>query len=177
MKIVDANVLLYAVNSASEHHVASQHWLDGALSGSDTVGFSWVPLLAFVRLTTKVGLFPQPLSPSEAMAQVTEWLAAPGAITVGPTPRHVDVLAGLLSQVGAGGNLVNDAHLAALAVEHRATIVSYDSDFGRFDWIRWETPDALVDPVGSDPSVASRTGPASGRGSSVRVGPLCGPGA
>ena len=144
MKIVDANVLLYAVNSASEHHVASRRWLDGSLSGSDSVGFAWVPLLAFVRLTTKVGLFPSPLSPSEAMALVTEWLAAPGAVTVGPTSRHVDVLAGLLARVGAGGNLVNDGHLAVLAVEHRATIVSYDSDFGRFAGISWQTPDALL---------------------------------
>lgn len=149
MKIVDANVLLYAVNSASEHHGPSRQWLDGALSGSDVVGFSWVPLLAFVRLTTKVGLFPHPLQPPEAMQQVIEWLGAPGAQLITPTPRHADVLAGLLVRVGAGGNLVNDAHLAALAIEHRATIVSYDSDFGRFgggrfDGVRWHTPDDLL---------------------------------
>jgi toxin-antitoxin system PIN domain toxin len=144
MKIVDANVLLYAVNSASDHHTASRRWLDGALSGADSVGFAWVPLLAFVRLTTKVGLFPSPLRPPDAMRQITEWLTAPGAVTVGPTARHVDVLASLLGSVGTGGNLVNDGHLAALAVEHRATIVSYDNDFGRFDGVSWQTPDALL---------------------------------
>lgn len=144
MKIVDANVLLYAVNSASEHHRASRRWLDGALSGADSVGFAWVPLLAFVRLTTKVGLFPSPLHPAEAIQQVTDWLAAPGAVVVGPTARHVDVLASLLARVGTGGNLVNDGHLAALAVEHRASIVSYDGDFGRFDGVVWQTPDVLV---------------------------------
>ena len=144
MKIVDANVLLYAVNSASDHHDASRRWLDGALSGADTVGLAWVPLLAFVRLTTKVGLFPEPLRPSEAMRQVTDWCAAPGAVQIGPTPRHADILGDLLTQIGTGGNLVNDAHLAALAIEHRGGIVSYDSDFGRFDGVRWDTPEALL---------------------------------
>ncbi len=144
MRVVDANVLLYAVNSASEHHVASRRWLDGALSGADTVGLAWVPLLAFVRLTTKVGLFPSPLHADDALRQVSDWCSAPAAVMIGPTPRHADILSGLLARVGTGGNLVNDAHLAALAIEHRAGIVSYDSDFGRFDGLRWDTPDDLL---------------------------------
>jgi toxin-antitoxin system PIN domain toxin len=144
MRIVDANVLLYAVNSASEHHSACRRWLDGALSGADTVGLAWVPLLAFVRLATKQGLFPAPLAPGDAMRQVGDWSSAAGSVMVGPTPRHADILSRLLGRVGTGGNLVNDAHLAALAVEHRAGIVSYDSDFSRFDGIRWDTPDALL---------------------------------
>ena len=142
MKVVDANVLLYAVNSSSEHHRASRTWLDSALSGADTVGLAWVPLLAFVRLSTKVGLFPSPLPAPDAMRQVSEWLGAPGAVQINPTPRHAEVLAGLLG--GAGGNLVNDTHLAALAIEHRATIVTYDADFGRFDQTNWRTPDSLL---------------------------------
>lgn len=144
MKIVDANVLLYAVNSASRHHEPSRRWLDAALSGADTVGLAWVPLLAFVRLTTKEGLFPSPLRLEEAMGRVSDWLGAPGAVLLNPTPRHADVLAGLLDGVGAGGNLVNDGHLAALAVEHRGTIVSYDNDFGRFPGVTWQMPDALL---------------------------------
>jgi toxin-antitoxin system PIN domain toxin len=144
MKIPDANVLLYAVNSSSEHHEASRRWLDTALSGSDTVGLAWVPLLAFIRLTTKHGLFPAPLRADEATTRVAEWCGAPTAVMVGPTPRHADILARLLTEVGAGGNLVNDAHLAALAIEHRASIVSYDSDFGRFEGVRWDRPDALL---------------------------------
>jgi uncharacterized protein len=143
VRIVDANVLLYAVNTASEHHRASRLWLDAALSGADTVGLAWVPLLAFVRLTTKHGLFPTPLAAHDATRQVTEWCSAPGAVLVNPTPRHADVLAELLNKV-TGGNLVNDAHLAALAIEHRARIVSYDSAFGRFGGVRWDTPEALV---------------------------------
>src|SRR5574337_164363 len=143
MKIVDANVLLYAVNTAAEHHQASLHWLDRVLSGADGVGFAWVPLLAFVRLSTKHGLFPHPLSPADAIGQVADWITAPSAVPVNPTPRHAEILTRLLAQVGTGGNLVNDAHLAALAVEHRAGIVSYDSDFGRFDGVRWDRPDEL----------------------------------
>lgn len=146
MKIVDANVLLYAVNSAAEHHNASRRWLDNALSGADTVGLAWVPLLAFVRLTTKIGLFPAPLHPADAMRQVEQWCGAPGAVVIGPTERHPQQFGGLLSHIGTGGNLVNDAHLAALALEHRAGIVSYDNDFGRFDGVRWDTPDALLNP-------------------------------
>lgn len=143
MKIVDANVLLYAVNTAAEHHEASRRWLDRALSGADGVGFAWVPLLAFVRLATKDGLFPRPLPPEAAMRQVADWTAASSAMVVSPMPRHVDILTELLTRVGTGGNLVNDAHLAALAVEHRAGIVSYDNDFQRFG-VRWNRPDDLL---------------------------------
>ena len=143
MKIVDANVLLYSVNSESEHHRASLQWLDNALSGADGVGFAWMPLLAFLRLTTREGLFPRPLHPEEAIGQVAEWLGAPTATAVVPTARHFDVLARMIEQVGTGGNLVNDAHLAALAAEHRASIVSYDSDFGRFG-VRLYRPDELL---------------------------------
>ena len=82
MRIVDANVLLYAVNTAADHHEASRRWLDGALSGGDTVGLAWVPLLAFVRLTTRHGLFPSPLTTDAAMAQVLDWCNAPGSVVV-----------------------------------------------------------------------------------------------
>ncbi len=140
MNVVDANVLIYAVNTSAEHHADSRRWLDQALSGSDTVGFSWVSMLAFVRLSTKVGLFPTPLAIDAATDQIREWLAAPSAVIVEPTPRHVEVWAGLLSSVGTGGNLVNDAHLAALAVEHRAQVRTYDSDFGRFPGVSWARP-------------------------------------
>lgn len=144
MKIVDANVLVYAVNTAGIHHEASRTWLDEALSGADLVGLSWLPMLAFVRLTTRQGLFPSPLTPAAAMQQVGEWCTAPGAVVVNPSERHADILAGLLGEAGCGGNLVNDAHLAALAREHRGSIVSYDTDFARFPGLVWQTPEALL---------------------------------
>ena len=144
MKIVDANVLVYAVNRDSDSHKASRRWLDGALSGEARVGFAWVALLAFVRLTTKPGVFPRPLAPEQATGQVEEWLAAPSAQTVGPTARHPRLLADMITAVGTGANLVTDAHLAALAREHRAEIVTYDHDFARFPSIAWARPDDLL---------------------------------
>ena len=132
MRIVDANVLLYAVNSASGHHRASKRSLDGALSGADTVGLAWVPLLAFVRLTTKHGLFLRPLAPGDAMQQVADWCSAPGSVVVGPTPRHADVLSGLLAQVGTGGILSTTRTWRRWQWNTGAGIISYDSDFSRF---------------------------------------------
>lgn len=142
MKLVDANVLLYAVNTDAAHHQRSIRWLDDALSGADTVAFAWVPLLAFVRLATKVGLFPSPLSVAQAMDRVDAWLAAPPAVVVEPTIDHPRIVRDLLGDLGAGGNLVNDAHLAALAIEHRCGIVSFDNDFARFPGVDWQPPPA-----------------------------------
>jgi hypothetical protein len=140
VQLVDANVLLYAVNEDAEHHHTSRAWLDGALSGDTTVAFAWIALLAFVRLATRVDLFESPLVVDAATNQVDDWLAAAPAIVVDPTTDHARILWSLLRSVGTGGNLVNDAHLAALALEHRCTIVSFDNDFDRFAGVRWELP-------------------------------------
>lgn len=140
MKIVDANVLLYAVNSASSQHEPSRSWLDDALSGHEPVGLPWVSTLAFLRLSTRSGLFPRPLDLDSALGRVDSWLSAPTSVVPEPTPRHADLLAGLLRGVGTGGNLVSDAHLAVLAIEHRATVVTWDRDFARFPDVRVELP-------------------------------------
>lgn len=140
MKLVDANVLLYAVNEAEPRHDEARDWLDDSLASRESVGFAWVPVLAFLRLVTKVGLFPSPLPVSEAVERIRQWTSQPSAVVVEPTPRHLDLLAGLLTGAGTGGNVVNDAHLAALALEHDATIVSYDNDFDRFPGVRWLRP-------------------------------------
>ena len=140
MNLVDTNVLLYAVNADDPKHDESRGWLDAALAENETVGFVWVALLAFLRLSTKVGLFPSPLAVPAALSRVRAWTDQPPAVVLEPTPRHLDVFAGLLAGVGSGGNLVNDAHLAALALEHDATVVTYDSDFGRFTGVRFMSP-------------------------------------
>lgn len=142
MRIVDANVLLYAVNSASHHHEPSRRWLDRALSGRQAVGLPWVVLLAFLRLTTRSALFPRPLSIEQASEQVRAWLDRPQCVIPEPTSRHFDLVRGLLVETGTGGNLVTDCHLAALAVEHGATVVSWDGDFARFRGVRVEQPTA-----------------------------------
>ncbi len=140
MKLVDANVLLYAVNRDARHHAAARSWLDRALSGGDTVAFAWIALLAFVRLATKPGLYPSPLGVDDAFDRVDAWLAAGPAVVVEPSADHGRIMRDLLLAVAVGGNLVNDAHLAALAIEHRCQIVSFDNDFGRFPGVSWEQP-------------------------------------
>ncbi|MBI2704877.1 MAG: type II toxin-antitoxin system VapC family toxin [Actinobacteria bacterium] len=140
MNLVDANVLIYAVNESDPKHEVSREWLDSALGGPEAVAFSWFVLLAFLRLTTKVGLLPDPLPVADAMATIGLWLDQPPSVVVGPTERHLGVLRGLLLESGTGGNLTSDAHLAALSIEHGATIISHDADFSRFDGVRWRRP-------------------------------------
>lgn len=135
-----ASVLLYAVNASDQRHYEARGWLDAALSGQESIGFSWVVLLAFLRLTTREGLFPSPLTVAESTQTIAAWLLARPSVNVAPTARHGGILTGLLTDVGTAGNLVTDAHLAALALEHDATVVTYDADFGRFPGVRWERP-------------------------------------
>lgn len=140
MRLVDANVLIHAVNEASAQHAAARTWLDRALGGEETVGFSWSVVLAFLRLTTHPAVFAQPLDPTRATDTVRSWMDQPPARLIDPTSRHLDVLAGLLAETGTAGNLVSDAHLAALAIEHDAVLVTFDADFGRFTGLRTERP-------------------------------------
>ena len=140
MKIVDANVLIYAVNEDSPNHAQARSWLDDALQGAEPVGFAWSVLLAFLRLTTRSGLFPRPLGLDDAARVIEGWLSQPMAVVVEPTRRHLALLRGLLAGTGTAANLVGDAHLAALALEHGATICSFDADFDRFPGVRWRRP-------------------------------------
>lgn len=140
MKIVDANVLINAVNEDSPQHEVARRWLEWALSGGTTVGFAWQSLLTFMRIVTLPGLLPRPMSVLEAAGWIDEWLALEPARLISPTERHPAHLAELMLPLGVAGNLVNDAHLAALAKEHKATVVSFDHDFARFEGVRWELP-------------------------------------
>jgi uncharacterized protein len=140
--VPDVNVLLYAVDATSPRHAVARAWLEHALSGTETVGFAWSVLSAFIRLGTRAAVFANPLSPTQALDLVEGWLAQPNVVTIDPTQRHIAILGGLLEPLGTGGNLVPDAHLAALAIEHGASIASSDRDFTRFPGLRW------VDPLG-----------------------------
>lgn len=136
MVIVDANVLLYAANASMPRHVSAKRWIEAALSGNEAVGFAWIVLLAFVRLSTLPILFQMPLGVGPALDVVDDWLAAGPAVVVHPTARHAAVLRSLLVESGTAGNLVTDAHLAALCIEHGASICTYDRDFSRFSGLK-----------------------------------------
>jgi toxin-antitoxin system PIN domain toxin len=133
--LVDANVLVYAIDSDSHHHRAARRWLEAALSGPTPVGLAWVVLLAFMRLTTRPGILRKPLPPERAMAFVDEWLALPVVRAVGPGEAHWAILRSLLRAAGTAGNLTSDAHLATMALEQGASICSTDRDFERFPGI------------------------------------------
>ena len=139
MQLVDANVLLYAVGEESPHHEQSRAWLDDAFARGATLAFTWIVLLAFMRLSTSP-VFPNPLSVEEAVEIAEGWLGEPVAAIIEPTSRHLAVVERLLDAAGTAGNLVNDAHLAALALEHGAEVISFDRDFGRFEGVRWRLP-------------------------------------
>lgn len=132
MRIVDVNVLIYAVHSTSLRHDSARRWLDEALRQRTPLGFPWVTTLGFIRLTTNPRIVSSPLSTQQATSIVETWLDAPCSIVVEPTPRHLSLLSGLLASTGSAGNLTTDAHLACLAIEYGAEIVTYDRDFERF---------------------------------------------
>ena len=124
-------------------------------------------LLAFLWLSTRPGPFPRPLALDEAAGVVELWLDQPAAVVVHPSARHLSLLRGLLGSVGTAANLVNDAHLATLALEHGAEIVSFDRDFARFQRVRWHSPAPSARPARSDRPVP-RAGPDCGRAGTPR---------
>ncbi len=138
--LIDANILLFAIDEASPFHVTAARWLSGRLSGTRRVGLPWESLGAFLRIGTHPRAAERPLTPGEAWSYVEEWLAADVVWVPQPTERHSEVLGSLLTTYQLRGNLVSDAHLAALAVEHGLTVCSADTDFARFTEIRWENP-------------------------------------
>ena len=140
MKIVDANLLLYAVNEDAPLHSKARSWLEGVLSGAEAVGFEWTVLLAFLRLSTRAAVFPKPLTLAQALETIGSWLDQPCAEIVDPAEDHLDLLGRLLDPLGTAANLTSDAHLAALAMEHGAELCSCDSDFARFRGLRWLNP-------------------------------------
>ncbi len=140
MILVDANLLLYATITDYEQHAAARAWLEERLNAPARVGLAWPSLLAFLRIGTNPRLFPRPLAIRQAWTRVEEWLAVPTVWIPTETDRHVEILGHLLTHAGASGNLVSDAHLAALAIEHGLTLCSTDHDFRRFPSLRFENP-------------------------------------
>ncbi len=140
MKLVDANVLIYAVNSDAPHHDRSRRWLEAALSGTEPLGLTWGVLLAFLRVTTRRGILERPLKAEQAVAYVDGWLGQPQVELVVPGPNHWAILRTLMMATGTAGNLTSDAHLAAQALEGGWTLVSTDNDFRRYSGLEVLNP-------------------------------------
>ena len=138
MKLPDTNVFLYSVNPLSPHHNQAALWLGDAFDDAQGVGLVWLALIGFIRLSTHSAILPKPLSVANAASMVEDWLLHPRARLLHPTERHSGILSRLLLVAGTAGNLTNDAHLAALALEHGATIGSFDKDFKKFSGIKFE---------------------------------------
>lgn len=142
MKLVDLNVLLYAINRDAPRHETVRSWWEKALAGEEPIALAWVVVLGFLRLATNVRVFAKPLRSNQAIERVEAWLAHPNLRMVVETKEHWRILKELLAEAGTAGNLTTDAHLAALAISHGATLASCDADFGRFRALRWENPAA-----------------------------------
>jgi toxin-antitoxin system PIN domain toxin len=140
MILVDANLLLYAEDTLSPQHETARTWWDAQLSGASPVCLSWGVLCAFIRISTNSRVYDRPLNLDQATSRVHSWLDQPCLRLVHPTERHWTVLQELLKEGQALGNLVTDAHLAALAVQHGCTLMSTDGDFARFPKLKWSNP-------------------------------------
>ena len=140
MKVLDLNLLLYAVNTDSERHAAAQRWLTRTLGSGEDVGIPWAVVLGFLRLATNKHVFKRPLALTEAATLIDGWLALAGVHAIAPGDGHWEILHSLLSKVGMSSNLTTDAHLAALALERGAELCSTDADFARFRGLRWTNP-------------------------------------
>ena len=140
MTLIDANLLLYAYNPRAVEHHAARRWLEATLSGVEIVRFAWLTLWAFLRISTNPRVFEHPLSIAEAEAAVSSWLVRPVVGVVEPGERHWEIARRLLHSGQTAGPLVMDAALAALAIEHGATLYTTDRDFARFDDLIWRNP-------------------------------------
>lgn len=138
--LVDANLLLYAVDSSSTFHRRASTWLTSVLNGAQRVALPWQSLTAFLRISTNARAWDLPLDPQTAADLVADWLSASPVWIPEPGPGYPEILFGLLGKYQVRGNLVTDAQLAALAIEHGLTVYSADTDFARFTDLTWVNP-------------------------------------
>ena len=138
--IVDANLLLYAVDADNNHNPVAAAWLEETLNGANRVGLPWQTIGAFLRIVTHPRVAANPLTGPEAWTYVSDWLAVPVVWIPPATESTAKTYAKICTQVDVTGNLVPDAQLAALAIEHGVELASADSDFQRFPGLRWINP-------------------------------------
>ncbi len=140
MILVDANLLLYAYDSAAPEHLGARGWLEDVLSKPEPVLFPWQSIHAFLRIATNPRAWKSPLTIDEARGIVDEWLGLPNVVVPSPGERHWDILRELMKDAQCRGPLVADAVLAALAMEHGAEFCTNDRDFSRFPNLRVVNP-------------------------------------
>lgn len=140
MIIPDVNLLVYAYNADAKSHEQARNWWEGLLSGDEPVRLPWAVCCGFVRIMTHPAVLLTPLTPARAIAHVRSWLYLPNVEVIEPGPLHLEILERALQQAGTGGNLVTDAHIAALAMEYQAEVHSNDTDFARFPGLRRRNP-------------------------------------
>jgi hypothetical protein len=141
VKLLDANILLYAYDSDSAHHRVCRSWLEAVFNSDEIVVLPWQTLLAFVRISTNSRATKKPLQSTEACDIVSSWLDQVNVSVIGAGDRFWELLKDQILEAQVTGPLVTDAALAALALEHGATLCSVDRDFRRFRGLR------LVDPT------------------------------
>ena len=140
MKIVDLNLLIYAVNQDSVHHTQAKSWLETQLNGIESIGMPWLVILGFIRIMANGRIFPNPLSEIQVTDLVDEWLQNPLVRVPDPEAGHWNLVKDLILETGTAGNLTSDIHLAAIAIGHKAKLFTLDADYSRFRGLRWEKP-------------------------------------
>ncbi len=138
--LVDANLLLFAVDEESPFHATSREWLTDKLNGEERVGLPWQSLGGFLRIITAPRTSKRPLQPEAAWEYVEDWLASDVVWVPTPTEHHAGIFGELVKRYQLRGNLIADAHFAALAIEHGVEVCSADTDFARFPEARWHNP-------------------------------------
>ena len=140
MIVLDANILLYAYDEASDQHAKARAWVEEVLSGTDPVGLPWQTITAFVRIVTNPRLSGKRFTPSEVIDLVDQWVTQPNVRLLGPGDHHWSFLRQTILEGQARGPLITDAQLAALTIEHGGMLCTTDRDFSRFPGLRWQNP-------------------------------------
>lgn len=140
MIVPDVNLLVHAMNVDNAQHRRAWDWWQSTLAGREHIGLSWSVMTGFVRVITNPRILPRPMSVEDALGDARRWLEMPHVRVLTPREEHLHILERLLEPGGLGGNLVPDAHVAALAIEHGGTVYSADRDFSRFPRVEWVNP-------------------------------------
>ncbi len=140
MIIADLNLLVYAHSAGAPLHQPAREWWEDLLNGTERVGIPWIVAAGFVRLLTHPGVLETPAVPEHAVNMLAEWFHSPSVVPLNSGARHIGIFRDMLVAADVRGNLVTDAHIAALAVEHQAEVHTNDSDFSRFPGLRWRNP-------------------------------------